>query len=342
MRIRPVTMADHADVLALAEAAGFGMTSLPADAEVLEAKIQASLDSFAQTPARKGKESFLFVLEDPADGHVVGTAGIKAHVGLNQPFYSYRVTTITQQSRELDLFSKHTLLTVTNDLTECSEIGSLFLNPQYRRDRLGRLLSLSRFLFIAGFRDYFDEQVIAELRGVHDPEGNAPFYDSIAKHFFEMDFATADYTNATRGNQFINDLMPRYPIYVSLLPKAARDVIAQPHPSSVPAKAMLEAEGFRWQGYIDVFDGGPTLQAITRDVQSVRASQSAEIAAIADDIPSAKAIMSNDRFNDFRACSSRLQRHDDGRVSITSRGAAMLQIGVGDRLRYIAHDNEPR
>lgn len=337
MRIRPVRTDDHAAVLELARAAGIGMTSLPADADVLARKIAASVESFAGEPARKGKEAFLFVLEDPVSGEVAGTTGIKSHIGLNQPFYSYKITTITQQSRDLDLFSRHRILQVTNDLTDCSEIGSLFLLPHYRRDRLGRLLSLSRFLFMAAFPDYVAGQTIAEMRGVHDPAGNAPFYDSIARHFFEMDFARADYINATRGNQFINDLMPKYPIYVSLLPKSAQDVIGQPHPSSVPARAMLEREGFRWTGYIDIFDGGPTLQAETGQILSIRESRRAEIAAIGDQLYSEKHLMSNERFADFRCCAGRLAEEDDGRVHITSRAAAALELGIGDTLRYLSH-----
>lgn len=337
MRIRPVKAEDHRAVLSLAQMAGFGMTSLPADEEVLEAKIDASVRSFAADSAYIGKERFLFVLEEPESGDVVGTTGIKTHVGLNQPFYSYKISTITQQSRELELFSKHTMLNVTNDLTECSEIGSLFLSPEYRRDRLGRLLSLCRFMFIAAFPKFFAEQTIAELRGVHDYAGHSPFYDSIARHFFEMDFSQADYLNATKGNQFINDLMPRYPIYTSLLPKSARDVIGQPHPNSVPARAMLEHQGFRWQGYIDIFDGGPTLQADTKRILTAADSLTATISAIRDDVNASKFMLSNERFEGFRACSSRLEVQPDGSVHLTPRGAAMLEVAIGDRVRFAAY-----
>jgi arginine N-succinyltransferase len=337
MRIRPVTLDDHAAVLTLAKTAGIGMTSLPADADVLQDKIEAAVESFAANPAQRGKERFLFVLEDPASGKVVGTTGIKAHVGLNQPFYSYKLSTITAQSRELDIFSKRSMLNVNNDLTDCSEIGSLFLLPEYRRDRLGRLLSLSRFLFMAAFTDLFAEHTIAEMRGVHHRDGSAPFYDSIAKHFFEMDFAKADYLNATQGNQFINDLMPKYPIYTHLLPQSAQDVIGQPHPNSEPARAMLEREGFKWQGYVDIFDGGPTLQADTARLRCVEHSRTAIINDIRDDIGPEKYMLSNDRFEHFRSTASRLEISDDGTVRITERGAAMLNMGVGDRVRFASH-----
>ncbi len=72
-----------------------------------------------------------------------------------------------------------------------------------------------------------------------------------------MDFKRADFTNATQGGQFISDLMPKYPIYVNLLDKRAQEAIGQPLEASKPAKQLLEAEGFRYQGYIDVVRRGP-------------------------------------------------------------------------------------
>jgi arginine N-succinyltransferase len=336
MLLRPVRLNDHEAVLSLAKTAGFGMTSLPADSDVLYEKIQKSVLSFSKDKSIAGEETFLFVLEDSDGGEVVGTTGIKAHIGLTQPFYSYKITTITQQCKELQIFSRQELLHFTNDLTGSSEIGSLFLLPHYRRDGLGRLLSLSRFLFIAAFKEYFASQVIAEMRGVHDDTGASPFYDSIAKPFFQMEFPKADYINATKGNEFINDLMPRNSIYVSLLPQAARDVIGQPHPNSVAARAMLEREGFRFQGYIDIFDGGPTLQAYRDHIYSVANSRIARVESIDDTIESEKQIISNERFDDFRCCLGSMAP-DGANVIITSHLAKTLNVNIGDAVRYVPH-----
>ena len=43
------------------------------------------------------------------------------------------------------------------------EIGSLFLHPDYRRNGTGRMLSASRFLFMAEHKHRFETQVIAEM-----------------------------------------------------------------------------------------------------------------------------------------------------------------------------------
>jgi arginine N-succinyltransferase len=334
MYLRPATMKDHAAVLKLAKQAGFGMTSLPPDPKVLEEKIRASTASFAGKPIKKGQESYFFVFEDAEEKRIVGTCGIKAKIGLSQPFYSYKLTTITQHSAQLDMFQKHTLLQVTNDLTGSTEVGSLFLLPEYRRDRLGKMISLARFLFIASFPKLFAEQVIAEMRGVHDSEGSAPFYNSLAKHFFSMDFHKADYLNATQGNQFINDLMPKYPIYVSLLPKTAQRVIGKVNAASEPAKALLEAQGFRYTGYVDIFDGGATMIADRRHIVAIRDSKLAKVAKIIElpeDTPNY--VVCNGHFADFRATAGRLAEKA-GKLHISPILAKRMRLKAGDTIRY--------
>ncbi len=339
MYIRPMVMEDQADVLRLAERAGFGMTSLPPDAEVLHAKLDKATKSFAGKHEHPGDESYLFALVDPETDVVVGIGGLKAHVGLRQPFYSYKITTITQTSQELDIYTIHKVLNMVNDYTGATEIGSLFLAPEYRRDRMGRFLSRVRFLFLAEFRERFDERVISEIRGMHDRDGTAPFYDSIARHFFQMEFQKADYMNATKGNQFIADLMPKYPIYLQLLPKDAQYVIGQPHPASEPARAMLEKEGFRWDNYIDVFDGGPTLEVRRDDIKTVEESRIGRIVAVDDHLVAEKHMMTNQRFADFRAAFGRLEVRKTGEaedeIAVSSRVLALLHISKGDTVRYI-------
>jgi len=208
MYIRPVTHDDHAAILNVAHKAGIGMTSLPPDADVLAAKIEKSVLTFANKHTHVGDAFYLFVLVDGDDREIAGTCGIKAHIGLRQPYYSFKLSTITQNSESLDIFSRQEMLSVVNDYTGASELSSLYLLPEYRRDRLGRFLSRMRFVFMAQFPHLFDEKVVAEIRGVNDRSGNSPFYDYVMRPFFQMDFADADYMCATKGNQFIADLMP--------------------------------------------------------------------------------------------------------------------------------------
>jgi arginine N-succinyltransferase len=84
-----------------------------------------------------------------------------------------------------------------------------------------------------------------------------------------MDYRKADVLSA-RDHRFIADLMPRYPIYVALLPDEARSVIARPHPDAEPALAMLKSQGFRYNDVVDIFDAGPTVEAFIDHIDTVR------------------------------------------------------------------------
>jgi arginine N-succinyltransferase len=332
--IRPVATNDHAEILELAHEAGIGFTSLPPDAKVLERKIARSVNSFKSKPQTEGGENFLFVLVDTDSGKLVGTTGIVTHVGLKRPFYSYKLSTIVQASAELDIYSQQRVLHMVNDYTGATEIGSLFLLPAYRRDGIGKFLSRSRYLMLAEFPQVFSRTVISEIRGVQDEHGNSPFYKHLAQHFFQMDFKRADFTNATKGGQFISDLMPKYPIYVNLLDKSAQDVIGQPLEASRPAVQMLEQEGFRYQGYIDVFDAGPTMQAELTQIRSVRKSHHAVVDDIKPLAKRANSIISSTRFSDFSIALAAVEGQD-GHVSITPEAAKALGVVVGDFVRYV-------
>ena len=143
-------------------------------------------------------------------------------VGVAQPFYSYHLSTLTQSSPELGKTFRNQLLTLTTDLEGSSEVGGLFLHPEMRAGGWGSLLARSRYLFMKMHRARFGDRTLAELRGVMDEAGNAPFWDALAGRFFGMSFPEADEFNAVHGTQFIADLMPRTPIYVALLTDAAQ------------------------------------------------------------------------------------------------------------------------
>ena len=91
-----------------------------------------------------------------------------------------------------------------------------------RATGLGALLARSRYLFMKSHRARFGDRTLAELRGVMDEAGHAPFWDALAGKFFGMSFPEADEFNAVHGTKFIADLMPRSPIYVALLDRGGQ------------------------------------------------------------------------------------------------------------------------
>ena len=297
--IRPSREDDLEHLYEMAKLTGGGFTNLPADRDALTGKLERSAKAFANTGDELVDETFLLVLENTETGAVRGTCQLMTQVGQQWPFYSYRLNTLTQYSQELDRTVRAEMLHLVTDLEGCSEVGGLFLHPNERAGGLGLLLARSRYLFIAMHRQRFAERVLAELRGIIDDRGGSPFWDGVAGRFFGMTFQEADYFNAINGNQFIADLMPKYPVYVAMLDDDAREVIGLPHPTGRAAMRMLEKEGLRFEGYVDIFDGGPTMLARTDDVVSVADAKPLKLGSTALD-KGERALIATGHLTDFR------------------------------------------
>jgi arginine N-succinyltransferase len=256
-------------------------------------------------------------------------------VGVGQPFYSYHMSTLTQSSPELAKTFRNQLLTLTTDLEGSSEVGGLFLHPEMRAGGWGSLLARSRYLFMKLHRARFGDRTLAELRGVMDETGNAPFWDALAGKFFGMTFPEADEFNAVHGTKFIADLMPRTPVYVALLNEGAKAVMGQPHPSGRAAMRMLEDEGFYFDRYIDIFDGGPTVTADTDDIRTIRESAQETVFEIADG-GTVKTLVASGSLKDFRACFASVRKLPKQGVCIDPEAAELLEVKVGDEILMVA------
>ena len=319
----------------LAKLTGGGFTNLPAEKATLEAKLETSARGFEREGHTPGDDLYVFMLENVATKQIRGTCQVFGAVGSKHAFYSYLISTLTQKSEALGKTFRNQLLNLTTDLEGASEVGGLFLHPHERAGGLGLLLARSRYLFIKSHRQRFGDTVLAELRGVMDEGGNSPFWDAIGGRFFDMTFPEADEFNAIHGTQFIADLFPKSPIYVSMLPETARAVMGQPHPTGRAALKMLEREGFVWDGYVDIFDGGPTVTARTDDIHSVRDTRSEKVAEIADDGP-LKMLASAGRLVDFRACCASVKKVGRHGIQIDREAAGLLEVDVGDTVHMIA------
>lgn len=330
-RVRPARAEDYPAIYKMAKLTGGGFTNLPPDKTTLVAKLARSADSFARDKDEQRGDLYMFVLEDPKTKKIRGTCQVFGQVGVVQPFYSYHLSTLTQSSAELGKTFRNQTLTLTTDLEGSSEVGGLFLHPEARAGGLGALLARSRYLFMKLHRGRFGDRTLAELRGVMDEAGNAPFWDALAGKFFGMTFPEADEFNAIHGTKFIADLMPRTPIYVALLPDSARAVMGQPHPSGRAALKMLEAEGFVYDRYIDIFDGGPTVTAATDQIRTIRESSLETVAEIGEAGPQ-NMILAAGRLNDFRACSASVRRIPRKGLCLDAETAELLEVGKGDKV----------
>ncbi|PEQ12718.1 arginine N-succinyltransferase [Novosphingobium sp. PC22D] len=317
----------------MAKGTGGGFTNLPPDKPTLASKLERAANAFARPDDTFGDDLFIFILENTANRRVAGTCQIMSQVGTQWPFYSYRIGRITQHSKELERTFRAEMLTLTTDLDGSSEVGGLYLDANERSAGVGKLLARSRYMFIRSHRARFADRTLAELRGAIDDAGNSPFWDGLAGRFFDMSFRDADEFNARHGNQFIADLMPKHPIYTALLSDGARHVMGQPHYSGRPAMRMLESEGFAFTGYIDIFDGGPSMIAQTDQIRTIREAREARVVALGEEATGGDHLVSTGRLSEFRACLAHLTETDDG-VVVDAEAAGLLNIEAGDTVSY--------
>ncbi|WP_051555257.1 arginine N-succinyltransferase [Legionella fairfieldensis] len=333
MLFRSARASDLDAIYHLAEQCGAGMTTLPKDKEILSKRLDWSCASFNKAVSYPCNEYYLFVLEEPDTSRLVGTSAIEAAIGYELPFYSYKLSKRTRICHSLTIRSDYEVLSLVNDNQGRSEICTLFLEPTSRHSSNGLLLSRSRFLFMAHYPNRFADTVIAEMRGISDEEGNSPFWDHVGRHFFHLPFAEADRLTLATNKQFIADLMPRNSLYVKLLAPAAQAVIGKPHQSTIPAMNILLREGFRYNGYVDIFDAGPTIEAPCSQVRTIAASRVISISNISDEVSSKRFLLANTRL-DFRATVSQvLFNLKQSTCIISKKTAELLEVKPGDCLR---------
>jgi arginine N-succinyltransferase len=333
-RIRASRPEDIDSLYEMAKLTGGGFTNLPPDRDALASRLARSAQAFAKQEESTGDDVYLLMLEKMETGQVIGTSQIFSTIGNRWPFYSYRLGMLSQTSQELGRTFRAEMLNLTTDYEGVTEVGGLFLHPRERAGGLGLLLARSRYLFIRQHRQRFADRVIAELRGVIDEAGGSPFWDGLAGKFFGMSFQEADQFNAVHGNQFIADLMPKHPIYTAMLPDTARAVMGMPHPTGRAAMRMLESEGFHHEGYIDIFDGGPTMAAQTDRIRSVRDAKTATLVGTDAD-GGQHGLVAKGRLTDFVCVHATIEERD-GDAAIDAASAELLGVSPGDEIAYVA------
>jgi arginine N-succinyltransferase len=173
---------------------------------------------------------------------------------------------------------------------------------------------------------------LADRRGVSDENGKSPFWQWVEEHFFSMDFPTADYLTGIGQKVFIAELMPKYPIYVNLLSKDAQAVIGQVHDKTRPAIKLLKDEGFTFNGYVDIFDAGPTVEADISNIKTIRDCQNRKVVIGEMNSDAGQTYMlSNHKLVDFRASLSTMTLDaSSDTVTLSTELANALHVSEGD------------
>ena len=180
----------------------------------------------------------------------------------------------------------------------------------------------------------FGDKVIAEMRGMSDEQGRSPFWESLGRHFFKMEFSQADYLTGVGNKAFIAEFMPKFPLYTCFLSEDARNIIGRVHPDTEPALAMLKGEGFSYQGYVDIFDAGPAIEAETAKIRAVRDSQ-ALVLAIGTPGDDATTFLIHNRKREDCRITVGAARLAAGTLVVDPLTAKRLQLSVGDQVRAV-------
>ncbi|MDD7805946.1 MAG: arginine N-succinyltransferase [Endozoicomonas sp. (ex Botrylloides leachii)] len=335
MIVRPITAADHDALWHIAEKTGSGFTSLQPNASSVKKKLTRALASWQEIPPDEAL--YLLVMENLLTGQVVGVCGIESAIGLSAPCYNYKVSTNIHVSKELDMRIRHEILTVCSDHTGYSELCTLFLDPEYRHSNNGYLLSKSRLLFLAAHPERFSNNIIAEMRGYSDSEGHSPFWEALGRHFFAVDYDTVD-LQVSKNKDFITELMPRHPVYVNLLPEKAQLVIGKTHNNTVAARKILENEGFRYTGYVDIVDAGPLLETPVDSIHTVRESSLYRVNINPYTVrPESRrsCLVANEKLNKFRCIIGHFSFETPDVINLTPAQAEALLVSEGNLIRIV-------
>jgi arginine N-succinyltransferase len=134
---------------------------------------------------------------------------------------------------------------------------------------------------IAMSPQHFDPMIIAQMRGVIDDNGNAPFWEKVCKTFCPISFQDLD-MHLRKSKQFLIDMLPQIPLYVHTMPPEIQSILGQIHANTQGAAHILFQEGFTLTDHIDVGDAGPILSAHRDEIRIIRESRKVGILDIYD------------------------------------------------------------
>jgi arginine N-succinyltransferase len=310
--------------------------NLPADENRITELLALSRKSFDNTVEPVDRE-YLFVLEDTEKRRVIGTSMIHAQHGTKRaPHVYFEVFKEERYSQSIDRYFVHEALRLGYNYHGPTEIGGLILSPEYRHrpEHLGRLLSFTRFLFIAMHRQVFRDRVLAELLPPLEPDGTSILWEHLGKHFTGLTYQEADLISKD-NKEFIHTLFPQGIIYTALLPQEVRAVIGKVGPETRGVEKMLRRIGFHYARQIDPFDGGPHFVARTDEITTVKDARQATVGAVdSADESRPWAIVAVERGGELRATGSRVIPHRDrtGELGLTEDVRTLLEVNPGDKV----------
>lgn len=331
--IRPIRKDDESDFIDLVASMRVGIASLPNNPDLLKKKLKASIKAFNPDIKKTGREHYLFILEDVTNKAVAGICGLYAHCGRRSTLFAYEMNKEYYRYEPMHISKEVEVLHFKEIKNSPSEVCSLYLKPEYRNTGIGKLLSLSRYLFIQAFPDWFQEEIMALLRGYRDEKEQSPFFETIGKVFFDGNLQTVDAMKSLGHKKFIRALMPKYPLYAPLLQPSVGQSLGKVYSKTEPALHLLEEQGFKKMPWIDIFDAGPYLKVKQSQIKTIKEHCKATISKLIPESNKANYLISNHK-SDYRACLGHIETISPKEVGITENALKLLELKIGKTITY--------
>ena len=330
--IRPVSHEDLSQLVDLARQ--FTLLNLPGDRKVLSEKIERSIHSFSGKFA-KSKSEYLFVLEDVEEKQIVGSSLILAKHGTDEsPHSFFKILKKDHFSQDLGIGFIHQVLRFQLDTDGPTEIGGLLVDKSYRRrpEKLGKQISLARFVYIGLNPNRFEDRVLCELTPPLTEEGRSEFWEALGRRFTGLPYQEADLLSQSH-KEFIESLFPEEDIYLSLLDAKARLVLGRVGEATKPAQHLLESIGFEYLDEVDPFDGGPHYGAATKDILPIKKGRRVRVSEFKDPTFKGRVLIGH-QGEEFRAAVVPYDLRED-EIAIPSKMRDLLGVEV-DQEVFIA------
>ncbi len=337
-----VRSARHEDVGQLVELAKqFSLLNLPGDKSILGHKIERSVQSFAGS-LPKEKTEYLFVLEDTEEKAIVGSSLIIAKHGSDEaPHCFFKVLKKDHFSQNLGIGFIHQVLRFQLDTEGPTEIGGLLIDRSYRRrpERLGKQISLSRFIYMALYPERFENRVLCELTPPLTDEGRSEFWEALGRRFTGLNYQEADMLSQSH-KEFIGSLFPEEDIYLCLLDPKARLVLGRVGEATKPAQHLLESIGFEYLEEVDPFDGGPHYGADVLDILPIKKGRRVKLAEFKEPSFIGRTLIGTTQ-RDFQATLVPYDLRED-EIAIPTKIRRELKLEINDEIFMTPFDYKKR
>ncbi|MGE0525577.1 MAG: arginine N-succinyltransferase [Bdellovibrionales bacterium] len=311
----------------------FTLLNLPAEKRIIEQKVERSLASFAGELS-KAEAEYMFVVEDTEAEMVVGSSMILAKNGTpTSPNFSFRILKKERFSRELGIGFIHQILRLRANTDGPTEVGGLVVDRSYRRrpEKVGRLISLSRFVYIGMAADRFEEELHAEMAPPLTEDGRSEFWEALGRRFTGMPYQEADQISS-QNNGFIQSLFPEEDIYLTLLDSKARLVLGRVGDETQAALHLLNRIGFKYKEEVDPFDGGPHLGCRTEECTLVKNLKRYKLRKLSGGQYEHQGLVGLLRDGLYLGGASSFRLDGDGEIALSEKTWVLLNLSEGEEI----------